>query len=81
MNKGLVKHYFGILLVAISIVLIGGGIALLVWLGIGQFQAQMNYDGQYITFRTIKDISLWGYCGIPALIVGVFLFPIGVNLQ
>ena len=81
MNKNLIKYYFGVFLVILSGIFVLGGIGLLIWLGVGQFQAQMAYDGQYIQWRIIQDVSLWGYLGIPILIIGVILFPIGCNLQ
>ena len=64
-----------------SIILALIGIGLLVWCGVGQFQAQMRYDGQYITFRTMQDISLWGYLGIPSLIIAFVLFCIYLNMD
>lgn len=56
-----------------SILLIIVGIALLIWLGVGQYIAQINHDGQYISWRVLNDVSLWGYIGIPCIFVGIVL--------
>lgn len=57
--------------IAVSILLILVGIGLLIWLGIGQYNAQIALDGQYISWRIVSDISQWGFLGIPISIVGL----------
>ena len=75
--KKLLKYFvLGTGLIAIST-----GTALIVWFGLGQFQAQMNYDGQYISWRLLKDISLNGLWGILLLVAGFILFPIGMLME
>ena len=72
--------FLGKLLFVLSIVFIVCGIGLLIWLGIGQFNAQMAYDGQYIQWRMIQDISLWGYVGCPLAVIGTVLFPVSLDI-
>jgi hypothetical protein len=43
------------------------GIGLLTWAGVGQYMAQIAYDGQYIKFRIINDVSLWGLTGLAVI--------------
>lgn len=75
------KYYLGVVLVIISIILFVAGIGLLIWAGVGQFIAQINFDGQYKSFRTIQDISLWGYTGFIPVLGSIPLFITGINLQ
>lgn len=75
------KYHLGKLLVIISIILFVSGIGLLIWAVIGQFIAQINFDGQYKTFRIIQDISLWGFTGVIPVLVSSPLFITGINLQ
>ena len=59
----------------LSLILFAIAIGLFLWLIIGQYIAQLNYDGQYISWRTIKDISLWGYMGfLPLTLSGISYF-------
>jgi hypothetical protein len=63
-------------LITLTIIFLLAALGLFLWLGIGQYVAQMNYDGQYIEWRTIKDVSQWGWMGflpaILALVTGFF---------
>lgn len=70
------KSFFVNLLLVLSISLFIAGIGLLIWTVVGQYMAQIAYDGQYIKFRIINDVSLWGLTGIGAIALGLTLFVI-----
>lgn len=52
------------------------GVGLLLWASIGQVIAQVNYDGQYIAWRTVSDVSLWGCIGAVPIVIAMFVFLI-----
>lgn len=58
----------------ITILLIG--IGLLVWMGVGQYIAQINYDGVYINWRIVPDISQIGWLGVVFFFVGLGILTI-----
>ena len=60
----------------LGIALIIIGIGLILWLVIGQFIAQLSYDGSYYDFRILKDVSLFGGLGVIPLIGGIILVKI-----
>lgn len=45
-----------VLMILLIITSLGGAI----WAGVGQYIAQINYDGVYYTWRIIPDISMLG---------------------
>ena len=70
----------GKFLLIIGIILTVGGIGLLIWCGIGQFNAQMLLDGQYIQWRIVDDVSLYGFWGIPSLVFGFIFVAVGLHI-
>ena len=60
----------------ISYALIVIGVALISWAVIGQQVAQISQYGAYYSFKTIYDISLYGYIGAVPLCTGVLLLTL-----
>lgn len=56
-----------------AVILIAVGLLLVLWFVIGQIFAQLSYDGQYISFRTIGDISVVGLVGVIPIGFGFYL--------
>ena len=57
-------------------ILIVIGVALISWAVIGQQIAQMNQFGAYYSFKTIYDVSLYGYIGAIPLVTGILLLAL-----
>lgn len=68
------KNFLSKLCLVLSIVLFIAGIGLLIWVGVGQYFAQIRLDGQYVSWRVIPDVSQWGYTGFGAIAISFGLF-------
>ena len=66
-----------ILLLIIGAILFIIGFGLLVWSAIGQVVAQINFDGQYLSWRMIKDVSMCGILGIFPCTAGACCIALG----
>ena len=52
------------------------GVTLISWAVIGQQVAQMSQFGAYYSFKTIYDVSLYGYIGAIPLVTGILLLTL-----
>lgn len=57
--------------VAFSILMLFAGSGLLIWSGVGQYNAQIALDGQYLSWRVVADVSQWGLLGLPVFLIGL----------
>ena len=52
------------------------GVALISWAVIGQQVAQLSQFGAYYSFKTIYNVSLYGYIGAIPLVTGILLLTL-----